>query len=183
MLSESLNLDQKDMKIVSWVMKNPFISQTEIAEKLNLSQPSVNARLKKLKQSGVLHIDAGMNLKGSKLVLARIDFTAKNADSVFQRMKLCPYFVNGFAMAGKNNVSIFIVHEDLKKIDEIVTDNLRNDSDISDISINVVVDSVNDFLFKINLEKEIDDPKHCYKKNACNECDVMHTPAKINVLK
>ena len=183
MLSESLNLDQKDMKIVSWVMANPFISQNEIAETLNLSQPSVNARLKKLKQSGVLHIDAGMNLKGSKLVLVRVDFTAKNSEMVFKRMKLCPFFVNGFSMAGKNNVSLFLVHENLQKIDEIVTDNLRNDHDISDISINVVVNAVNDFLFKVNLEQEIKDPKHCYKPNACETCDVTHTTEKIKVVR
>ena len=45
-----MKIDQKDRIIISLFAENPNISQDEIAKKINLSQPSVAIRIKKLKE-------------------------------------------------------------------------------------------------------------------------------------
>lgn len=170
MIKEKLGIDDKDIQILAWFIKDPYISQNEIAKRLKLSQPSVNVRVQRLRKKGILNANVGINLNKTNLLLARVDFTSNDVNKVFKKLKDCPFFVNGFVMSGKHNVSIFLVHENLRKIDEIVNETLRKDEDISDIHVHVVVDSVRDFLFKLDLHKELS-PGSCYDFDSCKECE------------
>ena len=49
-MKEFLDLDKRDREILSLLEKYPEMSQSEMAEKLKISQPSVSARIHKLKQ-------------------------------------------------------------------------------------------------------------------------------------
>ncbi|MBI5392665.1 winged helix-turn-helix transcriptional regulator [Candidatus Woesearchaeota archaeon] len=168
MLKERLGVDDKDIKILTFFMKDPFISQNEIAEKLKLSQPSINARIQKLKTKGVLNFDTGMSFSKTNLFLSRVDFTATNPNSTLEFLRKCAFFVNGFVISGKNNVSVFFINESLQKADEIINEYLRTNATISDINVSFVVSATNDFLFKIDLETIATDK--CYKLNSCAEC-------------
>ena len=53
MITEKLGLDEKDINIISSYMQNPEISQSEIAEKLKLSQPSVFVRIQLVTHTGL----------------------------------------------------------------------------------------------------------------------------------
>ena len=75
-------------------------------------------------------------------------------------------------MSGKNNVSMFLINEDLKKVDEIINEYIRSDPNVSDINVNVVVSSARDFLFKINLDHELT-PRMCFELNKCKECKML----------
>ena len=70
-MREFLDLDKRDREILSLLEKNPEMSQSDIAEKLKISQPSVSARMHKLKQKGALAHVVGMNLKKVDLYMAR----------------------------------------------------------------------------------------------------------------
>lgn len=169
MLLEKLGIDSRDAKIISWYMENPHISQSEISKRLKLSQPSVNVRVQKLIKKGILKFNVGMDLRKSNLFACRVDFTSKTPNETLEKLKSCSFFVNGFIMSGKNNVSIFLVNEDLKKIDEIINEYIRSDPNISDINVNVIVYSAKDFLFRINMDHELT-PKACFELNKCSEC-------------
>lgn len=175
MIAEKLGLDERDLKIISWFMKDPNISQNEIAERLKLSQPSVNARIKKLKDKAVLNLNVGVEFNKSNLFLSRVDFTAKDPHHVLQRLKNCTYFVNGFIMSGKNNVSIFIVNSDLRKIETIINEQLRGDDQISDINVSIVVSTAKDFIFGLNFDPDCT-PDRCKDLKGCVEC--INTPKK-----
>jgi biotin synthase len=60
---ERADLDDKDRKIISIFERDPEISQAEIAQQVGLSQPTVGARLQKLKQTGAIASSVGMDLK------------------------------------------------------------------------------------------------------------------------
>jgi DNA-binding Lrp family transcriptional regulator len=169
MLYEKLGIDERDAKIITWYMENPHISQSEISKKLKLSQPSVNVRIQKLLKKGILNFEVGMSLNNSSLFLTRVDMTSKNPHETLERLRPCSFFVNGFIMSGKNNLSVFLINEDLKKIDEIINEYIRSDTSVSDINVNVVVSSAKDFLFKINLDHELT-PRMCFELNKCKEC-------------
>lgn len=154
MISESLGLDDKDISILSWFMESPEISQNEIAERLKLSQPSVNVRIQKLKKKGILNHNVGINFNTSNLILTRVDFTSSDANRTMDGLKRCTFFVNGFIISGKNNASAFFVHDSIRKIEDIINEHLRKDPEVSDITVNVVVSSAKDFIFNLDLTHE-----------------------------
>ncbi|MFH1364328.1 MAG: Lrp/AsnC family transcriptional regulator [Candidatus Aenigmatarchaeota archaeon] len=172
MLYEKLGIDERDAKIISWYMEDPFISQSEISKRLKLSQPSINVRIQKLIKKGILKFNVGMDFNSSNLFLTRVDLTSKDPHATLEKLKACSFFVNGFIMSGKNNLSIFIVNEDLRKIDEIINEFIRSDHQVSDINVNVVVSSAKEFIFNMNLSHEAT-PKRCFQLNACKDCKMI----------
>ena len=62
-LNQDMRLDDKDRKILSLVQRDAKLAQSEIARQVGLSTASVNERLRKLEQAGVIrgyaaHINA-----------------------------------------------------------------------------------------------------------------------------
>jgi Lrp/AsnC family leucine-responsive transcriptional regulator len=169
MIKEKLGIDEKDVKILSYYIENPEISQNEIADRLKLSQPSVFVRIQKLKKKGLLDFKVGIDISRTKLFLCRVDLTSKNPSALLEEMRKCPFFVNGFIMSGLHNVSLMLVHEDLKKVDEIVNTHLRALNTVSNIEVNVIVSSVKDCTFQLDLIHELRDEK-CSEDGRCAGC-------------
>ncbi len=111
-MREFLDLDKRDREMLSLLEQNPEMSQNEMAEKLKISQPSVSARVHKLKQKGALSHVVGMNLKKVNLYMAKVDVMAKNTSSVLDIFKECPYFLNGLIVSGEYNLCLFFVGEE-----------------------------------------------------------------------
>ncbi len=63
MISDKLKLDDIDRQIISLVQDNPALTHTEIASRINRSQPTVGMRIKKLEKSWHLKIKPGKNFK------------------------------------------------------------------------------------------------------------------------
>jgi len=74
-MNSNIRLDEKDRQIITLFQKNPEISQSEIAEIIGLSQPSVGMRIKKLKDRGILSHIVGMNFKKVNLFLAKVEIS------------------------------------------------------------------------------------------------------------
>ncbi|KKK40589.1 MAG: putative HTH-type transcriptional regulator, partial [Candidatus Lokiarchaeum sp. GC14_75] len=72
MLSEKLKLDDIDRQIISLVQENPSLTHTEIATRVQRSQPTIGMRIKKLEKSGILQFQPGINFKVVDLFLALV---------------------------------------------------------------------------------------------------------------
>ncbi len=101
---ERADFDDKDRKIISIYEGNPDISQMDIAREVGLSQPTVGARILKLKQSGAIVSSVGMDLKKIGLNLAKVDLTTRDSIEIINQFKNCPYFLNGMIVSGKENL-------------------------------------------------------------------------------
>jgi len=168
MLQEKLGLNDKDVIILNTFMKNPEVSQSELAKVLKLSQPSVNARIQKLKQQGLLSDQYGIDTNKADMSLARVDCTASNAKELLDHLNQCSFFVNGFTLSGVHNVSIFMVAHSLKKIESIVDKHLRCNPNVKNIEMSVVVSATNPFICQIDLEKE--QHESCQNPGSCDTC-------------
>jgi Lrp/AsnC family leucine-responsive transcriptional regulator len=169
---EKMGIDERDARIISWYAEDPSVSQSEIAKRLRLSQPSVNARIQKLIKRGLLSSNTGLRFSASNLFMMRVDFTATYPGRILAKLKQCSFFVNGFVMSGKNNVSVFLVCDDLRKIDEIINAYIRDDPSASDINTNVVVSSAKDFVFALNFTQELH-RRNCTELNTCKDCSIL----------
>lgn len=169
MLTEKMDIDKRDVEILNLYMANPNISQADVAKELKLSQPSINARIAKLRQKGILNVNAGIDFNRSNLVMARVDFTCNKPDELLERVSNCTFFVNAFVTSGKHNISILFVCEELNKVEEIVKTHLRSDESVSNINTSLMLKSHKDFLFNLDLSTE-KKSAHCYNAGGCEYC-------------
>lgn len=170
MIKEKLNIDEKDEKIASLLMEDPYMSQYEIAKIIGLSQPSIAVRINKLKQRGIIAFNVGINFSKTNFFVARVDFTAKNASDILKTLKECPYFINGYIISGKNNVSAMFIHHDLVKIENIISQHLRSNQSISEINTSLIVSSARDLIFSVDISGK-NMSKAC-KMKECIDCHI-----------
>lgn len=167
MLKEKLGLDEKDRKIISLLEQNPQVPQSDIAKAVNLSQPSVGVRIRKLTEKGAIHLMVGMNFRTVGLNLARVDVTAKDTPRLIDIFADCPFFLNGLITSGERNLCMFFMGEDVASLEAIVDRHLRSNPLVSDVKFDVVVTPVRDLVFPVNLDIE---NKSCKIEVNCEEC-------------
>lgn len=158
MLSERLKLDDIDRQIISIVQEDPNITHTDIAEKINRSQPTVGMRIKKLEKSGVLVFQPGINFKKVNLFLATVEVKTKNPDELMEMAKCCPFMLNAFRLSGEHNISILLASSKLEKLDNIINYHFRRNPDIGSVSMEIVTDIAKDFILPIDFDSEHHNP-------------------------
>ncbi|MCD6445298.1 Lrp/AsnC family transcriptional regulator [Candidatus Bathyarchaeota archaeon] len=172
-------LDEIDRKIVSLLEENPEISQSVMASKLKISQPAVHARLKRLRNHGIITHVVGINLNRVNLYMAKVDMTAKDPWKVLDFFKKCPMYINGFVTSGKYNLCLFFISEKLSAIESCINFHIRKNPNVTDVEFNVVITTAKDFVVPIKLwsEKKRRSPcgrrcteEPCYSSGKCLGC-------------
>ena len=172
MTTKGLKLDEKDRKIMTLLSDNPDISQEVIAKKVSLSQPSVAIRLKKLKDSGAIVNACGINPLKLGFYLAKVDFTTDNTTKILNIFKDCPYFLNGFIVSGRNNMSLFFVGEDISTLEAIVDYHLRALEEVQNVDFNIVIGVAKDLVMPIKMDFEMSDRPPCGIDFNCGDCAI-----------
>jgi DNA-binding Lrp family transcriptional regulator len=165
-----MKIDDKDRMIISLYSGNPDISQEEIAKTIKLSQPSVAIRIKKLKESGALEFQTGINPLKMGLYMAKVDISSTRPKDILDMFKNCPYFANGFSISGKNNLCLFFISENISTLEAIVNGHIRPNDSISEVDFNIVINTERDFIVPTILTPEITETPPCGILNNCKEC-------------
>lgn len=163
-----LKIDDVDKRILSLLVENSELSQSEIARFLKISQPAVATRLQKLKMRGIIMHQIGVNLRKTNLGFAKIDVSTNNSGKILKLFEKCPLFLNGFITSGRRNLCLFFVSEDLASLDACMDRHIRANPDVSDVEFSIVLSSARDFFssFKLIREKTEDSP--C--SGRCDKC-------------
>ena len=168
MESKVFKIDEIDKNIIEIIQKDPMLTHTEIAKKVNRSQPTIGMRIRKLEKSGVLKFTAGINVKTMDLLLARVDIQTLNPEDTVKLVKNCPYMLNAFRLSGTSNLSILLVGNKLAHLDEIVNHHFRKDSNVSEVHMDIITDVTNDFVLPFDFKFEscnLTSSDHC-----CGRC-------------
>ena len=167
-MTQVFEIDDIDRSIIKLVQDKPNLTHTEIAKKVNRSQPTIGMRIRKLEETGVLKYQAGINIKTADLIMGIAEIDTLNPELIEKLIKKCPYMINGFRKSGNYNFSILIVGYSFQQIDKIVNNLFRNNPNVNNVTLNVITYIVNDFILPIQF-----DYKRCGEncsKNCCNEC-------------
>ncbi len=159
-----LEIDEKDRQIIRILQKNPKVSQVEIARMVGLSQPSVGSRIRKLRELGVIDCTYGLNLKTSTMYILKVDVRCRNPNEILESLKDCPFFLNGFVVAGNRNLILLFVGEHLPTLEAVVDKKVRPNPDVYDVDVGIVVRSVNSTVIPLNV-----DFRGC--ESECEDCD------------
>ena len=136
MVREKVKLDQKDRKIVTLFHDNQDIPQEEIAKIVNLSQPSVAIRIKKLKERGIINNIVGVNLNKVGIYVAMVIVRTSNTTKILNMFRDCPFFLNGFVISGEKNLMLLMAGEDLASLESIIDEIFIRSNDDSKNSYN-----------------------------------------------
>ncbi len=166
--NEKLSLDDRDNTILSMIQKNPEVSQDDIARKIKLSQPSVGARIRRLKDKGVLSKIHGVNFRVVDLNLAKVDVHATDTAAIINEFKDCPFFLNALITSGRYNLSLLFMATDLKRLEGIVNHHLRGNPKVKDLEMNIVISTAKDFVLPLNIDYENKAQINC--DQSCEHC-------------
>jgi DNA-binding Lrp family transcriptional regulator len=162
--------DDKDRVIIELYNTRPEISQAEIASQLHLSQPSVALRIKKLKEAGLIEKIIGINPLRIGLNMVKVDVSTNNPNKFLNIYRNCPFFLNGFTVSGKNNLSLLFIDEDISSIESKVNRHLRGDEDIQNVELNVISSSIKDVVYPIRVRFDSNEKPDCGWDYQCKDC-------------
>ena len=144
-------IDDIDKSIIKLIQNKPTLTHTEIAKKVNRSQPTIGMRIRKLESSGILKFQAGVNLKTMDLILARVELQTLKPQEILDIVKKCPYMLNAFRLSGSSNISILIVSNQISSLDKIINHHFRSNPDVSSVQLDIITDVVNDFVLPFDF--------------------------------
>ena len=166
MISNKLKLDSIDRQIITLVQEDPNLTHTQIAEKINRSQPTVGMRIKKLEKEGILQFQPGINFRKVDLFLATVELNTKQPNEILKMAKFCPFMLNAFRLSGPHNIMILLVSSKLEKLDNIVNYHFRSDPNIQSVSMNMITEIAKDFILPIDFKSEEHTPT---LENGCGD--------------
>jgi len=168
---EIFELDDRDKEILTIIEKNPEASQNEIARLIGLSQPSVGARIKKMKSLGIINHIYGVNIKKPGVFILKVDIKCRQPRELLKIFHGCPFFLNGFIVAGNRNLTMLFMGETLSSIEAIVDHHIRLSPEVYDIDIGVVVRAERDTVVPMKVRYDRADESPC--NSNCGECDYL----------
>ncbi len=167
-MTQVFEIDDIDKSIIEIVQEEPNLTHTQIAKKVNRSQPTIGMRIRKLEEMGVLKYQAGINVKTADLILGFVELDTLNPKLIEKLIESCPYMINGFRKSGNFNYTILIVGDTFQQIDQIINTHFRNNPNVNRVVLNIVTNIVNDFVLSINFNS-----KEC--ENSCTKdfCGIL----------
>ncbi|HEC76113.1 MAG TPA: winged helix-turn-helix transcriptional regulator [Thermoplasmatales archaeon] len=145
-----INIDNIDRAIIGLLQQNPDLSQSEIGEIVNLSQPSVSARIKRLKENGILAFNIGTDIKKIGLHVAKMEFPR---DKEIKEIHQCPYMLS--LLETEDGKILYLVGEDISSLESFSKKKFgRND-------LKVIISSYPDFIMPLKMKNSC----------SCNSCE------------
>lgn len=170
MAERVLKLDEKDREILTLLSEDPEIPQEQIAEIINLSQPSVAMRIRKLRETGIFQKIYGVNPLKMGLYLAKVEVSTTDSAKVLEIFQHCPYFFNGFTVSGKSNVLLFLIGEDVSTLQSIIECHLGPLDEVKNIEFNIIISAAKELIIPYQMKIKIVDRPFCGLEINCSEC-------------
>lgn len=148
-------LDSVDKQIITLLQENPSITHTEIAKKINRSQPTVGLRINKLLEADIFDIQAGINFSETEFYLAKISVKTKDPNLLQDVCDTCPFMINCFRTDGEYNACFLLTSNDLKVIDQIVNTHFRSKSGTKRTKTEIISEIARPFILPIDFNGQM----------------------------
>jgi len=99
----------------------------------------------------------------------KVDIKCKRPSKILGVFKDCPYFLNGFIVAGNRNLTLMFVDRDISTLESIVDKHIRSREDVFDVDVGLIVRGEKDTVIPFKISINHSDEAPC--KSNCKECD------------
>lgn len=175
MINDESKIDEIDKQIIEIIQEEPNITHTDIAKKIDRSQPTIGMRIDRLEKLGVLQFQAGLNLKVAEMFYARVELTTDHPEEILEVIDECHYMLNAFRLSGTTNMSALLANSEISNLDKLVNFKFRDNPLVKDVEMNIITDVVEDFVLPIDLNFDDCD---CELKEECIKSWNMRNPEK-----
>ena len=136
--------------------QDPRVSQSELSNRLKISQPAVSARMNKLEKEAVLTHIVGTDVKKTTLFLAKLDILTDNVEEILKFLDKCPLYFNSFLTSGRFNMTVLLIGENIRSIMSCVDSHLRKNLPIKNLEFDLIVTPARSLIVPIkpNMEKK-----------------------------
>ena len=168
-------LDEIDLRMIDALQEDPDLTQTELAKKLSLSQPSIGNRIKKLIEMGFISKRIGVDLKKAGLFILEASMNARNTVDTINLFRGCPYFSGAITESGHINLRMIFATDDLATVEAILENKLKGEDGISDLTISVITSSTFPIIHRLKLTIPKGSEPQCEKQCSCVGCSLQST--------
>jgi len=171
--------DETDREIIRLLQGDPDLSHRGIAKHVGLTQPAVSARIARLRRTGHLRLQAGMDVAAVGLVLAKVDVATPDPQALLDGFRNCPLLVNALFTAGRTNVTLFFVGESPEHLQSVVDVHLRPQPSVHVLDFQLVTRSFRPLILPVSPTANRCDRTVCgyvcsscrfYREDLCTGC-------------
>ncbi len=160
-------IDDIDLKIIEELRKDGRMKLTEIADKLNITHPSVHERIKKLVDNEIIKIQANLNLSKLRLKAAFVSIRMKDTRGIPSLINKCSncskLILMGFG-SGKYNVFAILIGETFDELRCTIEKNF------SDRNIEEIMVSYGEIIYPTYLPIQFSSSPEEIINEICSKC-------------
>ncbi|TXT63655.1 MAG: hypothetical protein BAJALOKI3v1_330009 [Promethearchaeota archaeon] len=164
MINDEEKIDEIDKQIIEIIQKEPTITHTDIAKRVERSQPTIGMRINRLEELGILQFQAGLNLKVADMFYARAEINTDHPEDLLEQIDKCHFMLNAFRLSGTTNISVLLANSRISFLDKLVNFKFRDNPLVKEVQMNIITEVVEDFVLPIDLNFDECD---CELRNEC----------------
>ena len=143
-------LDDIDLKILKYLQKDGRETASKIAEKLNLTVPTITERMKKLQESSVIKgFQAIIEPKSVSLdvsaVITVISSSSNNYQQVIDNAVDCPEIIQCFSTTGMGSLLLWVSTKNSQSLEELLR-KIQSWPDVTRTETQVILSSYKNLL-------------------------------------
>ena len=143
-------LDDIDIKILKYLQKDGRETASKIAEKLNLTVPTITERIRKLQESSVIKgFQAIIDPKSVSLdvsaVITVVSSSSNNYKEVIIKAVECPEIIQCFSTTGMGSLLLWVSTNNSQSLEELLR-KIQSWPDVTRTETQVILSSYKDLL-------------------------------------
>ena len=143
-------LDKTDIKILQYLQSDGRETASKIAEKLNLTVPTITERIKRLQKSSVIKgFQVIINPKSVSLdvsaVITVISSSSSNYQVVINKAVECPEVIQCFSTTGMGSLLLWVSTKNSQSLEELLR-KIQSWPDVTRTETQVILSSYKDLL-------------------------------------
>lgn len=142
-------MDEKDLEILRLVQRDARLTADAISQTIGLSQPAVQKRLKKLRETGVIEREiavlAPAELGRAMTVIAEVTLereSRRHLDDFKRKMRNAPCVQQCYYTTGEADFMLILLVADIAEYERFTQEYFFDESNISRFGTSVVMDRV-----------------------------------------
>ena len=146
---ENQKMDRKDIEILRLMQGNARLTADALSDKIGLSAPAVQKRLKRMRETGVIEREIAVlspaRLGREMTVIVQVVLERENRmhlDAFKRRMRVAPAVQQCYYTTGEADFILIVTVRDIREYEEFTQEHFFDESNVAKFTSSIVMDRV-----------------------------------------